>query len=70
MQQFVTKITSRKFVIALAMFVISILMMCGVIGGDETFDKGFILNIVSVVTYILGESGTDIASIMRSDKNE
>ena len=68
MKDFIRKVTSRKFLFALAAFVAGLIVALG--GTEETAEKvsGLIVSAAAAIAYITGESCVDAASASGGQK--
>ena len=70
-EQIIRKLTSRKFILTVALLVFSILCITGVIPVDmQDGWKGIIITAAGVVAYIVGESATDVVGIIQQNEKE
>lgn len=70
-QDFIRKITSRKFILAIFLIVFGVLCTLGVIPADTQEQwKAYTIMAAGVVAYIFGEGATDIVGIIKSNKEE
>lgn len=61
-EQIIKKLTSRKFILTVAVLIFSILCVTGVIPVDMQEDwKGIAVSIAAVIAYVLGEGAADVA---------
>lgn len=64
------KLTSRKFWVAVAGLVTSTLLIFGVAESEAAQIAGIIMQVATILGYILGEGLTDAANTAQIEKNE
>lgn len=70
-EQILKKLTSRKFLLTLFLLVFGILCVTKVIPIDlQEQWKGIFIISAAVIAYIFGEGATDIAGIIKENKEE
>ncbi len=70
-EDIIRKLTSRKFILALAMFVFSILCLTGVIPIEVQESWKYIaIGGATIIAYIVGEGATDIFSMLFKNKED
>lgn len=70
-EQIIRKLTSRKFILTVALLIFSILCITGVIPVDMQEEwKGIVIITAGVIAYIVGESATDVVGIIQQNENE
>lgn len=70
-EQIIRKLTSRKFILTVALLIFTILCTTGVIPVDFQNEwKGIVITAAGVVAYILGESATDVVGIIQQNEKE
>ena len=70
-EQIVRKLTSRKFLLTIFLLAFGILCVTGVIPVEQQEQwRGIFIMAAGVIAYILGEGATDIAGILRQNKEE
>ena len=63
MEQIKKKLTSRKFLLAVAGVIVGLATVLGVDGGDITTVAGAVVSLVSAVAYIVTEGRIDAAAV-------
>ena len=70
-QDIIRKLTSRKFILTVAMFVFSVLCLTGVIPVQTQESWKWVVMVGSgIIAYIVSEGVTDIFSIISQNKQE
>lgn len=70
-EQLIRKLSSRKFILTVALLIFSILCITGVVPVNMQEEwKGIIVVAAGVVAYIFGESATDVVSIIQENEKE
>jgi 1,4-dihydroxy-2-naphthoate octaprenyltransferase len=70
-EQILRKLTSRKFILTVALLLFSILCITGVIPVDMQEEwRGIVIVTAGVIAYIVGESATDVVGIIQQNEKE
>ena len=70
-EQIIRKLTSRKFILAVALLIFGILCATGVIRLEQQEDwRPVFVSAAGIIAYILAEGGTDIAGLCLQNKPE
>lgn len=70
-EQLIKKLTSRKFILTIALLIFGILCITGVIPVDMQEQwKGIVIITSGVIAYIVGEGATDVAGIIQQNKED
>lgn len=70
-EQILRKLTSRKFILTVALLIFSILCITGVIPVDMQEEwRGIVIVTAGVIAYIVGESATDVVGIIQQNEKE
>ena len=69
MKDFIRKITSRKFIVALIGIIVGIAAVFGIDESEYAAIAGMVTALGSIVSYIIGEAKIDAASAAQPDIN-
>ena len=70
-KEIIRKLTSRKFILTVALLVFGILCVTGVIPIEKQEDyKWIFMMAAGVIAYIVGEGATDVAGIIKQNMED